>query len=133
MLQGPPFFVPGSKPGKDEELYAYLAASCNSGVPSHDARIFSIQFLHDGIEWRATVGETLTGTSRSTRRGRGQNIERTLSHGDSATVLAIFAGVPYMVVTDGFRTRWANPFLAGQPRSVVYFSTVKTRAAGETA
>lgn len=50
--------------------------------------------------------------------------------GDSASVLAIFPGNPYIVVTDAGRTggllsRWVNPFMAGKPRSVAYFSEAK--------
>lgn len=45
---------------------------------------------------------------------------------DSAQVLAIFPGNPYLVVTnyritDGVRSAWENPFMAGRPTSVTFF------------
>lgn len=121
-MAAPTFFLPGAKPGSEEETYAELARVCRASVPEPDKRIYSIEYAHDGVEWTATVGETLQGVERRTVRRKGQRTERTTSHGDSATVRAIFTGIPYMVVTDGYRTRWANPFLAGEPRRVTYFS-----------
>jgi hypothetical protein len=88
--------------------------------------IYSITYMHDGVEWTATVGETLRGKGYRIVRRRGQKMQIETSHGDTATVRAIFAGVPYMVVTDGFRTQWANSFLAGEPRHVRYFSAART-------
>ena len=110
MPEAPVFFLPDSTPDSEEVGYARLAALCGSAVPSPDKRIYSITYSHDGIEWTATVGKSLSGTSRKIVRRRGQRVEQTKSHSDPATVRAIFAGVPYMVVTDGVRTQWANPF-----------------------
>jgi hypothetical protein len=130
MAEAPVFFLPGATPDTEETLYAQFAKLCRSAVPSFDRRIYSITYMHDAVEWTATVGEPLSGTGRKTVRRRGQKIEQTTSHGDPATVRAIFAGVPYMVVTDGFRTRWANPFLAGKPHHVTHFSPSKTVSTG---
>ncbi len=130
MAERPTFFVPNSKAGKEEELYARYAKVCNASVPALDTRIYSVGFRHDGVEWIATVGETLIGTGiRTVGRGR-QKREYPTSHSDPATVQAIFAGSPtYMAVTDGFRTRWANPFLIGEPHYISYFPTETARAA----
>jgi hypothetical protein len=119
----PPFFVPDSKPGNDEEAYEELAAMCNRGVPARDARIYSITYAHDGTEWTATVGEQLHGIRRRTVRSRGRRVEREQPVSDSATVLAIFAGVPYVVVTNAgltasVRSTWVNPFMAGIPKAI---------------
>ena len=130
MAGAPVFFLPGTTSDKEDALYAQFAKMCRSAVPSFDKRIYSITYMHDGVEWTATVGESLRGTGRKTVRRRGQKIEQTTSHSDPATVRAIFAGVPYMVVTDGFQTRWANPFLAGKPQYVTYFSPSKTASTG---
>ena len=128
MPEAPMFFLPGAKPGSEEETYANLAGVCRADVPDPDKRIYSIEYVHDGVDWTATVGETLQGVERRTVRRKGQRTETTTSHGDSATVRAIFAGIPYTVVTDGDRTRWANPFLAGEPRRVTYFSPTTRKA-----
>ncbi len=44
-------------------------------------------------------------------------------------VLAIFPGTPFKVVTNhripgNVRSAWENPFMAGEPKSVAYFSLV---------
>jgi hypothetical protein len=128
-MNGVGFFVPGVSPETEEEVYAHLAKACQRPVPAVERRVYSITYVHDGIEWIATVGETLSGTGRRTVRRGGKKVEQSTSHSDPATVQAIFAGVPYMVFTNGFRTAWANPFLAGEPRNVRYFEP-KVRMVG---
>jgi hypothetical protein len=91
-----------------------------------DRRIYSIHFNHDGEEWIATVGEQLRGTRTRTRRRGGRNVDVTNELRDPATVLAIFSGTPFFVVTNarpitGLVSAWVNPFMAGQPNSVSYF------------
>ena len=119
------FFVPAATPEKTEEVYASLAKMCHRSVPDATERIYSIRYTHDGAEWTATVREELRGTRTRNRRRKGQSVEVTEQLSDPATVLAIFAGTPYMVATNarlaGVRSAWENPFMAGQPNSVTYF------------
>lgn len=128
----PVFFVPtinGVASDEQENAYARFAHLCRCAVPAPGRRIFSITYRHDGVQWTATVGETLHGISTRTKRVRGTIVNQDMSHSDPAMVLAIFPGPPcYRVVTDsgrsaGSRTGWENPFLAGEPDEVVYFST----------
>src|SRR5271163_2863914 len=114
MIQAPTFFLPKPTPDTEdtEELYAKFAAACNSSVPSFEKRIFSITFMHDGIEWTATVGETMCGTERKTVRRKGHKIVQEIKHRESAMVLAVFAGNPFQVVINEMRGRWHNPLLA---------------------
>jgi hypothetical protein len=93
--------------------------------PPPDKRIYSIDFVHDGTHWTATVGEILKGTSTRLRTRGGRRVEVTTPVSDPATVLAIFAGNPYMVATTGgiaVRSAWVNPFMAGIPTRMVYFA-----------
>lgn len=128
MAEAPQFFVPAATPDNQESVYADFARWCGCPVPSLERRIYSITYVHDGEEWTATVGESLRGRRFRTTRSRGVKVEREQPVSDPAIVLAIFPGVPYMVVTNhriGGRnvgSAWENPFLAGQPKSVTYFS-----------
>ena len=128
MSDAPAFFVPGVHPADLEKAYAELARFAGRSVLEPDERIYSVTFRHDGEEWTATVGEQLRGHTIADPRARAQyrRISRPVS--DEATVWAIFAGRPYVVVTDSrssptVRSAWENPFLAGQPESVTYFPT----------
>lgn len=128
MTEAPKFFVPAATPDNQESVYADFARWCGCAVPSPESRIYSITYVHDGEEWTATVGEHLRGIRHRTTRSRGKKIERTQHLSDPAIVLAIFPGVPYMVVTNhriagNVGSAWENPFLAGQPKSITYFST----------
>ncbi len=123
----PSFFVPTIKPEYQEEAYSRFAKWCGAVVPELADRIYSISFTHDGQGWTATVGQTLRGMRRRHVRRRGKEVERATPLHDPAMVLAIFAGYPYMVVTNhrlpaSVRSSWENPFMAGQPDSVTYFS-----------
>lgn len=123
MSTVPQFFLPHCEPDEQEEIYERLATDCHRTVPSQ--RIFSISYRHDADHWTATVGAQLQGSRTEWKGSRRKGTERTITLHDPATVLAIFPGVPYMVYTDGGRgrTRWENPFLAGDPISVTYFTT----------
>jgi hypothetical protein len=127
MLSNPTFFIPTSKPGKDEELYEYFAQTCGRVVAPKDERIYRIWFTHDSERWTATVGEALRGIRvRVSGRGRSK-VEHEISVNDSAIVMAIFADAPYIVFTDsgsthGGPSKWVNPFMAGIPSNVEYFS-----------
>ena len=128
MTNVPAFFTPGGTREDQETVYAELARWCGRPVPPLRERIYSITYRHDGEEWVATVGEHLRGSQRSIRRRGRRKVETTVPVADPATVLAIFAGTPFMVVTNfrivpGIRSAWENPFLAGQPQSVTYFAS----------
>ena len=126
----PAFFVPQLTAAADspQMTYAELAALAGRPVPADNERVYSITYVHDGEEWTSTVGETGTGERRVTV-GRGANKrERVERLSDGARVLAIFAGDPYVVVTNhlpgvGVKTDWANPFYVGlsSVRHVILF------------
>ena len=122
----PSFFVPHASPGTDESAYAELAKFCERAIPALSRRIYSITYVHDGEEWVATVGQALRGTRLRSRRIKGQRIEQSYSITDPAIVLAIFPGVPFVVVTNqgligNVGSRWANPFFTSEPQSITYF------------
>lgn len=126
----PTFFVPDTTLDTQDAIYAHYAAWCVRTVPAFDTRIYSIVFVHDGQEWTATVGETLHGVHYNAITSRSKRIDRSRPVGDPAVVLAIFPGAPFMVVTNhridvSVRSAWENPFLAGEPKSVTYFTTTK--------
>jgi hypothetical protein len=122
----PKFFIPNLPAEAYEKLYAELAHLARTAVPEPAKRIFSIRFPHDGVDWTATVGQTLSGSKTKTM-GRGTSKrEVTQPTSDSAMVLAIFPGHPFIVHTDSglshqSRSTWCNPFMAGIPSSVTYF------------
>ncbi len=120
------FFVPDRPEGKsDEEVLAALAAVCQCPVPALGDRVYSITYRHDGEDWTSTVGKRSEGV-RTRTVGRGsaaREVSTRLS--DPSTVLAIFPGGPYIVITDGARgSSWSNPFYmgAGQITHVEKFS-----------
>ena len=131
MTAPPSFFMPYVDDETAELQYAKWSAARGLDVVSRPERIYSITFVHDGGEWTATVGELLRGESRKMVTRRGQRVEQTTALRDAATVMAIFPGSPYIVYTDKGRdpnttSRWLNPFMAGQPTSVIRFSTDPT-------
>lgn len=93
------FFVPGAAPGREEERYQELADWCRRAAPA-ERRVCGIDWVHNGARWTATVGERLTGAKTRKTRSRGKALERTTPLSDPATVLAIFPGKAYLVVTD---------------------------------
>ncbi len=123
------FFVPKASPEEAESAYAQLAEWCRRPLPKGDRRIYEIDWVHDGEEWTATVGEPLRGRRIRTRRVRGETVAKTTRLSDAAVVLAIFPGAPYLVVTDAVplgttRSAWVNPFMAGVPEAIRYFESV---------
>lgn len=124
MSDTPEFFLPTVEPEKQETAYAALASQMRLELPPPDRRVYSIEFSHDGEEWTATVGDALSGSRRRTSRSRGKKYERTEILSDPATVIAIFSGNPFVVWTNKglVRSAWENPFLAGRPNSIRYFS-----------
>ena len=127
MQDVPTFFVPASAPDTTEADYEALAKVAQRAVPELAERIYSINYRHDGEDWVATVGQTLHGSKTRMVRSGGRNVERRQSLADPATVLAIFPGAPFVVVTNhrlagNVGSRWENPFFAGQPSSVQRFA-----------
>jgi len=113
----PSFFIPDIEPGNAEEVYADFAGWCGVPVPALAERVYSITFGHEGEEWTATVGHTLVG--RTLPLGRGKKYQPPQPRHDPATVLAIFPGSPWYVVTDHILrgdvgSRFANPFMCGR-------------------
>lgn len=121
MNSAPSFFVPLVDADKQEAAYEALALVCGTSPLPPGSRIYSITFVHHSGTWSATVGQVLSGTKTVTKKVRGERVERTQHLSDNATVLAIFPGYPYLVVHDGNRSKWENPFFAGQPESIRRF------------
>jgi hypothetical protein len=129
MVIAPAFFIPRTMPEAYEADYAEWAKFCGASVPSVNERIYSITFESRGEKWTATVGEILRGVSHKNRRSnlKGERFQQTTDLADPATVIAIFSGGTFMVATNyrfapGVCSEWENPFMAGQPESIVYFS-----------
>jgi hypothetical protein len=128
MTSPPAFFLPAATPDNQEKIYGQLAQWCRVPVPDLQNRIYSIGYNHNGDQWIATVGECLRGVRKGHKRSRGRMVEYTEQLSDPAIVLAIFSGIPYMVVTNHrignyVGSAWENPFLAGRPTSITYFSS----------
>jgi hypothetical protein len=126
-IEAPPFFVPAATVDNQESVFSEFAGMSRRPVPKMAERIYSITYVHDGVKWTATVGEHLRGVRLPNQHSRSKKAQREEPVSDPARVLAIFAGVPYMVVTNhrlvgNVRSAWENPFMAGQPISVTYFS-----------
>lgn len=125
MGSAPTFFVPGVDPEKAEEAFAELAAFAGCPVPPPAGRVYRIEWVHDGERWTAEVGRQMHGEKIPHSRAKPRSWTEKVS--DPATVLAIFPSVPWYVVTDKWprgaaRSAWANPFMAGRPSRVNYFS-----------
>ena len=128
MSIAPSFFLPNSSLETSESDLAILANMALRPAPELSQRIYSITFTHKGEEWKATVGKQLHGVRRRTVTSGGTSFVQEHPVSDPASVLAIFAGVPYVVVTDhglhrNVGSKWENPFMAGLPKSVTSFST----------
>jgi hypothetical protein len=132
MAQAPAFFLPPIAhydASEQDAAYVEIAEKCGRPVPAQ--RVYSITFRQASDYWSATVGERLTGTKTQQVGPTDEtdnSTEQTTRLDDAATVVAIFPGTPYLVVTDsgitsGGRTSWENPFYAGAPTSVTYFSS----------
>lgn len=125
------FFVPTERPSSPKEqegLYQALAEFCGLEPPSPEHRVLRVTWVHDGEEWIAEVGQALRGRRTNRKRRAGRRVDVTVPLSDPAQVLAIFPGDPTWVVTNAppvgsSRSRWANPFLAGVPRSSQRFAS----------
>jgi hypothetical protein len=112
------FFLPVTSEDEYEQRYVELARFAGASVPVPEARLWSVQWEHGGEVWEATVGELLV---------RVDPVPRVQ---DSAAVMAIFPGSPYLIVTSAhpltsLRSGWHNPISAGVPqiRKSVPFDT----------
>ena len=119
----PGFCVPGVTEDKAEEVFEALAKFAGRPVPPPEERVYRIEWIHDGERWTAEVGRQLHG-ERIAKVGR-KKAGKWVS--DPAKVQAIFASMPWLVVTDArplgtVRSAWVNPLMAGQPAKVEYFS-----------
>jgi hypothetical protein len=124
MSDAPVFFVPGFPVENHEACYIEIAQHFNGYVPIYSERIYSITYQSRNEEWVATVGESLCGTKLEVVRIKGKKTNRVVRLTDSAIVLAIFPGYPYKVVTNAglaVRSEWENPFIVGQPSSIIKF------------
>jgi hypothetical protein len=91
-------------------------------VPPPGERVYSITFRHNREEWTATVRRLLTG-KRTWITWRKPGVKLS----SPQLVIAIFDGNRAMVVTDCWpfgtsRSALANPFKAGVPMRVEYFT-----------
>ncbi|HEY1077085.1 MAG TPA: hypothetical protein VGE51_10395 [Fontimonas sp.] len=128
MSEAPRFFLPASSTETAEADFATLAAFAKRAVPTLSQRVYSITYLHNGVEWTATVGEALQGIRSAMTRGGNSEFSGGTTVSDPAVVLAIFPGDPYLVVTNhdfvgSTGSRWENPFMAGRPLSVRRFAS----------
>lgn len=139
LCRAPGFFVPGALPVLEERIYASLAEWCGRAVPAREKRIYSITFGADSDIWTATVGLQLSGIGRGSRCAGGVNGVREIRMCDAARVLAIFAGTPYVIITNhllggvSIRSMFANPLLVAEARGIQYFSVGSHQGALESA
>lgn len=124
-MAAPAFFVPGVPEEKYEEAFAALAKFAGRAAPPPGGRVYRIEWVHDGERWTAEVGKQMHGEKIPNPRRKQRAWTEKVS--DPATVQAIFPDVPWIVVTDKrpigtARSAWENPFMAGQPAQVEYFS-----------
>jgi hypothetical protein len=122
MSDTPQFFLPKIDPEKQEQAYAEIARFAGARTAPDGERVYSIEFVHNGVEWTATVGERMTGIEHVRKKSRGKMAEFTRHHSDRATIMAIFPGHPYVVIHDAAAMVWTNPFMAGVPRRVTRFA-----------
>ena len=94
------FSVPGFDPEEAEDAYQAMAGACGYPVPEPGRRVASISFVDDLGTWTATVGERLIGAANQGRVHGDQSQDITERHA-AVTVMAIFPGTPYLVVTNG--------------------------------
>jgi hypothetical protein len=109
-----------------ETVCSQLADACLCAVPFRGERIREIHCTQNGDYWVATVGEKPHGRRVRLRRRKGGNVEVTTPVTDPATVVAIFPGATYYVVTNArpigpVISNWLNPFIAGRPTAVYRF------------
>jgi len=105
------FFLPVTSEDEYEQRYVELARFAGASVPVPEARLWTVQWEYNGEVWEATVGELLV------------RVKPTPRVQDSAAVMAIFPGNPYLIVTSAqpltsLRSSWNNPISAGIPPQI---------------
>jgi hypothetical protein len=127
----PSFFVPFARTADvAEETYRSLAEWCGARVPEDPTdRICAITWVSNREEWTATVGDELRGIVRERIRSTGpyrQMYESVKHLRDNATVLAIFEGSRFKIVTNArpmteVSSAWDNPLLVDATLYVMRF------------
>lgn len=110
-----------------EEIYPELATMAGATAPLRPSdRVYSVTWmLAAGETWTATVGERLTSSTLTSPDDEGNQLRQDRLS-DTATVLAIFPGEPFRILTtaEPFTRKssaWPNPVLVDQPTAVEYF------------
>lgn len=132
------FYVPGAAdaglpyagpqdaglPDADEVAYRRLAELAGAVPADPGRRIRQIAFKVGRESWTAEVGRKMAGTRPEHRRRKGEFTTTTERLSGHATVLAIFAGAPFAIVTDEQQATSpsANPILVDKPSRVAYFA-----------
>jgi len=135
------FFVPGAAdaglpgaglPDANEAAYRRLAELAGAVPATPGRRIRQVAFKVGRESWTAEVGRKTAGTRPEHRRRKGEFTTTTRTLSGHATVLAIFEGTPFVIVTDEQRAASdppasesspsTNPILIGKPSRVAYFA-----------
>lgn len=117
----PAFFLPNVEREKQEEAYREMGQRAGAGAFDVAEAVYSISWRHDGVDWTATVGETLCGVE-TVELGRGRNKTfRDVPRRTDDTVLAIYPGDPFVIAHDSKSRTWNWPIYAGRPSRVVRF------------
>lgn len=115
------FFVPFVEAEKQEEAYQEMARFVGCAPLPFGERVYSMTWRHDGVVWKATVGETLSGLETvETGRGRNRRCQEVSRHTND-TVIAIFPGRPGKVVHDNKSKYWDMPIFTGEPQHILRF------------
>ena len=126
------FFVPGAPDGDDEAAYLRLAESAGVSPAGQGRRVRRASFRRGHESWTVTVGETPRGTRPQHRRRKGEFTTTLDTLTDPATVLAIFAGDSFAVVTDAAplgvgESALPNPLVFARATGVLYFPSDDAR------
>lgn len=119
------FFVSGVAEGDAEQEYHRLAEVVGADASTPGRRVRQVFFKIGRESWVATVGRSPEGTRPEHRRVKGKLTTTTDKLADDSTVLAIYPGDPFVVVTDAApvgtaESRWPSPVRA-KPSRIVYF------------
>jgi hypothetical protein len=128
--QIPTFMVPGA--AEPESAWEELRQSSERimGRSYSTRKVYSITFEHDGVEYKATVGQPRQAVEYPRTRGRRDYNRPPRRYASGNTVMAIFEGDPFLVwevFTAERRSEWANPALVGVRAisNVVEFAQVR--------
>ncbi|GAB3139663.1 hypothetical protein [Marisediminicola antarctica] len=135
------FFVPGAAdaglpdaglPDANEAAYRRLAGLAGAVPAAPGRRIRRVAFKVGRESWTAEVGRKMAGTRPEHRRRRGEFTTTTERLSGHATVLAIFEGTPFVIVTDEEQAASAlpasesspstNPILVDKPSRIAHFA-----------